>query len=243
MQKLFRRRATRGSCLLGLMLLGGCFSSMKTGDVAAIRPASDRPRVGNVYLIRGLVGLFSAGIDRLTVRINDDGVRAYVYQETQDPQIADAIIARYAHSAQREPLCLIGHSVGAEDVITIARKLQAHQIDVDLMICLDATNPATVPTNVKRCVNYYQSSLMDHLPVLRGVPLKADSGFAGEFENLNVRKDRRDLLEWDTNHVNIDKDEKIHADILRRLNTICVPREQWATQHQAVPTTQTAPTS
>jgi len=216
----------------------GCFSSMKRGDVAAIQPQSDSPRVGNVYLIRGLIGLFSAGIDKLTTQINDDGIRAHVYQETQDPQIADAIIAKYEKQSQHEPLCLIGHSVGAEDVITIARKLQAHHIDVDLMVCLDATNPTAVPTNVKRCVNYYQSSLMDYLPVLRGLPLKTEPQFAGSMENLNVRGERRDLLEWDTNHVNIDKNEKIHTDIIRRLNDICVQRPAWVKAHTS--TTQTA---
>ena len=197
---------------------------MKNGDLAAIRPESDAPRVGQVYLIRGLVGLFSVGIDRLTEEINADGITAHVYQEVQDPEMATAIIAQYEHAVRREPLCLIGHSVGAEDVITIARKLQAHGIDVDLMICLDATNPRRVPTNVKRCVNYYQSSLMDYLPVLRGLPLQTEPGFDGAFENLNVRREHRELLEWDTNHFNIDKDAKIHDDILRRLDLVCVPR-------------------
>ena len=210
---------------LAVMLGGnGCISSMKSGDVADVSPVSTAPRVGQVYLIRGLIGLFSVGIDRLGDEINAAGISAHVFQEVQDPALADAIIARYAAAPKREPLCLIGHSVGAEDVITVARKLQAHGIDVDLVICLDATNPKTVPANVKQCINYYQSSLMDYLPILRGLPLKADADFAGNLENINVRRDRRDLLEWDTNHFNMDKDTKIHADILRRLEILCVPR-------------------
>jgi len=235
-----RWKALRAATLVSLAALQvGCISSMKQGQISAIQPQSDSPRVGNVYLVRGLIGLFSAGIDKLTVQINDDGIRAHVYQETQDPQMADAIIARYESKPQHEPLCLIGHSVGAEDVITIARKLQAHHIDVDLMICLDATNPTKVPPNVKRCVNYYQSSIMDYLPVLRGLPLQTEPQFAGSMENLNVRGDRRDLLEWDTNHVNIDKNEKIHADIIRRLNDICIQRPAWVKAH-TTSTTQTA---
>ena len=197
---------------------------MKQGDLTAIVPQSDAPRVGQVYLIRGLVGIFSVGIDRLTDEINADGIAAHVYQETQDPQMADAIIATYEHASVREPLVLIGHSVGAEDVITIARKLDAHGIAVDLMVCLDATNPDRLPPNVRHCVNYYQSSLMDYFPILRGLPLKTEPAFAGVLENLDVRHERRDLIEWDTNHFNIDKDEKIHADVLRRLNEVCVLR-------------------
>lgn len=199
---------------------------MKNGDVAAIGPTSTAPRVGRVYLIRGLIGLFSVGIDRLGEKIAAEGIHAQVFQEAQDPRMAAAIIATYEHAAEREPLILIGHSVGAEDVITIARKLQPHGITVDLMICLDATNPAKVPANVRQCVNYYQPSIMDFLPILRGLPLKAEPDFAGDLQNLNVRHERRDLLEWDTNHFNIDKDTKIHADILARLRELCLPREQ-----------------
>lgn len=208
---------------------------MKNGELAAIQPQSESPRAGNAYLIRGLIGLFSAGIDGLTVKINDDGIHAEVYQEIQDSEIAKTIIDRYRSSPQREPLCLIGHSVGAEDVITIARKLDAEGIDVDLMITLDATNPSTVPKNVKRCVNYYQSSILDHVPVLRGVALKADTDFGGELLNLNVRGEHKDLLEWDTNHVNIDKNSKIHDDIIRRLNEVCLPRQEWLAKRDTAP--------
>ena len=208
---------------------------MKNGDVAAIGPTSDAPRVGRVYLIRGLIGLFSVGIDRLGEEINAAGIHAQVFQEIQDPNMATAMIATYGTADHREPLILIGHSVGAEDVITIARKLQPHGIDVDLLICLDATNPKTVPANVKQCVNYYQSSIMDHLPILRGLPLRADADFQGDVENLDLRHARRDLLEWDTNHFNIDKDKKIHADVLRRLQALCPTRT-----HEPC-TTQTSP--
>ena len=228
---------------LTILSAGGCISSMKSGDIAAIQPVSEKmPRVGQVYLIRGLVGIFSVGIDRLGEEINADGISAHVYQEVQDPEMATAIIDTYGPAARREPLCLIGHSVGAEDVIIIARKLQQHGINVDLMICLDATNPRDVPSNVKHCVNYYQSSIMDYFPILRGLPLKTDPDFHGELENLDVRHARRDLLEWDTNHFNIDKDTKIHADILKRLNAVCVPRAEWLADQPGTATTAPATT-
>ncbi|MDB5326448.1 MAG: thioesterase domain protein [Phycisphaerales bacterium] len=234
----FVRPLTRLAAIaMPLVLAGGCISSMKSGDLAAIQPVSaETPRVGQVYLIRGLIGLFSVGIDKLGEQINSDGITAHVFQEVQDPGMAKAIIASYGPAAHREPLVLIGHSVGAEDVITIARTLQAQKIDVDLMICLDATNPDKVPANVKQCINYYQSSLMDYLPILRGLPLKTEADFRGDLQNLNVRHEHRELLEWDTNHFNIDKDEKIHADIRKRLEALCIARPQWLAAH-ASPTT------
>ena len=235
-----RSLARLAAIAMPIILAGGCISSMKSGDLAAIQPvtAAETPRVGQVYLIRGLIGLFSVGIDTLGEQINADGITAHVFQEVQDPGMAKAIIASYGPAAHREPLVLIGHSVGAEDVITIARKLQTQKIDVDLMICLDATNPDKVPANVKQCINYYQSSIMDYFPILRGLPLKTEAEFHGDLQNLNVRHEHRELLEWDTNHFNIDKDEKIHADIRKRLAAICVTRPQWlAAQTTTRPTT------
>ena len=214
---------------LTCVALSGCISSMKNGDIAAIGPTSTTPRVGRVYLIRGLIGLFSVGIDRLGEKINAAGIDAHVFQEIQDGRMATAMIATYENAGPREPLILIGHSVGAEDVITIARKLQLHGITVDLLICLDATNPTKVPANVRQCINYYQPSIMDALPILRGLALKTDADFHGDLQNLNVRRERRDLLEWDTNHFNIDKDTKIHADILERLEKLCVVRDPMPT--------------
>lgn len=226
----FSPRLAVGLLCVALFGSAGCISTMKYGDIAAIQPVSQSPRVGQVYLIRGLVGLFSAGIDQLTVQINDDGVDAHVYQEVQQKQMTAAIIQQYEHAPLREPLVLVGHSVGAEHVITIARELAGHDIDVDLMICMDATNPTTVPKNVKHCVNYYQSSILDHVPVLRGLPVQADADFKGVLENLNVRGEHKDLLEWDTNHFNMDKNGKIHADIIRRVNEICVQRASATTK-------------
>ena len=45
-----------------------------------------------------------------------------------------------------------------------------------------------------------------------------EPGAKTQLYNLNIRKERTDLLEWDTNHVNIDKNTKIHADIVKKAN-------------------------
>src|SRR5262245_6615565 len=67
-------------------LTTGCFStvsSMAPGKTEWIQPNSDSPRAGNAYLFRGLIGLFSGGIDAMTVKINEAGIRAHVFQEDQ----------------------------------------------------------------------------------------------------------------------------------------------------------------
>lgn len=213
----------------------GCsgISAMTPGKMEWIQPKSDAPYAGNAYLIRGLIGFFSAGIDSLGEQIDESGVRAYVFQQNQRLLIAQTLAKRYGEAKDNhEPLILIGHSLGADDVIMCSRELQKVGVQVDMLITLDATRPPKVPTNVKVCYNYYQPSIFDGTGILRGVPLQTDPGFTGKLYNMNVRKEYKHLLEWDTNHVNIDKNSKIHQDILAKIHELCVPRQEWVAAHE-----------
>jgi hypothetical protein len=84
-----------------------------------------------------------------------------------------------------------------------------------------------VPGNVKVVYNYYQPSIFDGTGILRGIPLETEPDFHGKIYNMNVRAEYKHLLEWDTNHVNIDKNSKIHKDVVARVLELCPPREQW----------------
>src|SRR5690349_2226995 len=105
---------------LGIFLLfafaAGC-AHTHPGNLAMVTPVSDQPRAGNVYLLRGWIGIFSGGIDQLTTSINENGVRAHVYQDDQWKSLTAAIKAKYANAPEVEPLVLIGHSYGADDAI------------------------------------------------------------------------------------------------------------------------------
>lgn len=225
--------------VLMLLAAAGC-SSMAPGKLADVQTLSDRPRAGNVYLLRGFIGIFSTGIDHLGEEINTDGVRAKVYQDDQWHALADTIAARYAGQTNPEPVVLIGHSYGADDVIRIARELQAKNVKVDLLVTIDPVTPPDVPKNVVKCVNIYRpNGLTDILPFFRGIPLKADSPEADNVINVNIRTDPRGLMDWDTDHFNIEKKPKVHAVVLDQVNEICPPREVWA----ALPRMKAQPTA
>jgi hypothetical protein len=213
--------------LLGLTLLGGC-KSMTPGKIENVQPFSDRPLVGNAYLLRGFLGIWSTGIDNLGKQIEASGIRAHVYQEGQWRALCAEIIRKYTNVSDPEPLVLIGHSYGADDTLKIARELQQHRINVDLIVTLDAVSPPDVPTNVRLCYNIYQSSLLDGLPFFRGVALEPASPEARNLVNVNLRTARRDLLESNTDHFNIEKNAKVHREVVARLRETCPPRAVWA---------------
>jgi len=207
---------------------------MKPGSMDDVQTVSDRQHVGNVYLLRGFIGIFSTGIDHLGEEINTSGVRAEVYQDDQWGRLADAIAARYAsqtNAPARQPLVLIGHSYGADDVVRIARKLQASHVTVDLLVTIDPTTPPTVPTNVLHTVNLYRpNGLLDALPFFRGIPLSGDPG-GHPIDNINIRTDPRHLMEPGTDHFNIEKRPEIHAVVIHEVLAVCPTQSQWARIH------------
>jgi hypothetical protein len=212
-----------------LLLAGGCsIPVVNPGDLAAVRPASSAPRAGNVYLVRGWLGVFSTGIDTLGEKIKDVGLHDEVYQEAQWRDLAAAIVRKYQGVKNPEPLVLVGHSYGADDVIAIAREVEKANVTVDLLITLDATSPPPVPANVRHCYNLYQTNLLDALPVMRGVALRADPDFKGELDNVDIRATRKDLVDSDLNHFTIEKKDKIHQDAIKQILAVCPPRAQWA---------------
>ena len=242
--------------LLTILLLAaaGCQSgAMTPGDLAAVRTtgladdaagpadaqlasatfaaepamADAAPRLGNAYLLRGWIGVFSTGINDLTGKLNANGVRAHVYQDDQWRALSRRLIGVYADAENPEPLVLIGHSYGADDVIRIARRLDEAGVAVDLLVTLDPVTPPAVPKNVRRAINLYQpNGVFDALPVLRGIPLSAEVGV--ELENWNLRKNRRDLLEAmgsKLDHFNIEKKAVVHDAVITEVLLTCPPAE------------------
>jgi pimeloyl-ACP methyl ester carboxylesterase len=203
------------------------------GSMDLVQPLSKAPRAGNVYLVRGWLGVFSTGIDTLGDKLKAVGVADAVYQEAQWRTLAATIIDKYKGVKDPEPLILVGHSYGADDIVSIAREVEKEQIRVDLLITIDATTPPAVPANVRHVYNLYQSGPLDALPVLRGIPLKPDPDFKGKLENVNIRVDRTDLLDGDVNHFNIEKKDKIHQEAIKQILATCPPRAQWTATHRA----------
>ncbi len=211
------------------LLSAGC-SSMTPGDVRRVQPTSDQPYAGNVYLLRGFIGIWSYGINDIGKKIADAGVRASIYQENQWGDVCDAIIQRYKDTPNHEPLIVIGHSYGADDALKMAKKLREHNITIDLVITLDPVTPPKVPTNIGLCYNIYQPGMLDMLPFFRGVKLDAED--PRNLQNVNIRGERRDLLEPGTDHFNIEKNRLIHDEIVKKVKEFCPPRAQWVAAHQ-----------
>ena len=66
--------------------------------------------------------------------------------------------------------------------------------------------------------------VFDAMPWLRGIPLEQEKSIPGQLANVNIRKDRTDLLEPGTDHFNIEKKAKIHQEVIAQVLAVCPPR-------------------
>jgi hypothetical protein len=102
---------------------------------------------------------------------------------------------------------LVGHSQGANNVIDMARVLEAQNVPIALLVTLAPYRQDPVPANVMRAINYYQSAGW-------GAPLTAGPGFRGKLSNVDVAEDSS------VSHINIDKSARIQAEIAREIGAV-----------------------
>jgi hypothetical protein len=134
-----------------------------------------------VILLRGWFGVFSTGLDEIAEALKAKGIRAEVAGHLHWKTAAEEIVRERAEG-NTDALVLVGHSQGANNVIDMARVLEAHNVPVALLVTLAPYRQNPVPTNVIRAINYYQSSGW-------GAPVTAGPGFRGKLSNIDVRED------------------------------------------------------
>lgn len=171
--------------------------------------AGQKPET-HVYLMRGLFGVFSLGMDDLAEKLRNDGYHAGIYGWDSWPSVAQLIRQTY-NNGHRGPVVVIGHSLGANAVFNVADNMNQNNIPMLLGVTFDATEPGTVPTNVKTFINFYARDGF-------GNPVNPAPGFTGELDNFDLSSDGT------ITHTNIDALGRFHSLILQRLDRMTSTR-------------------
>jgi pimeloyl-ACP methyl ester carboxylesterase len=216
---------------LALVMLTGCSVSLP-GDLAHVARSSTAAHAGHVYFIRGFMGWWSRDLDDLADQVRAAGVDADVYAGWQWADLRDQILDAYAPGLGPEPIVLVGHSYGSDEILKIARAMRDRGQKVDLLITIDPVTPIDAPGNITCTLNYYQTNgFWDYFPWWRGVPLEPEEDLpAGKMPrlcNMNVRTDRADLLEPHTTHKSMPHNRKIQAEVLADVLAVCPARATW----------------
>ncbi len=94
--------------------------------------AQPQPRA-HVYLLRGLLNIFSLGMDTLAEELKRRGVDATVDNYSEWQTLADRAAADYK-AGKEAPIILIGHSLGADAVMEMAAYLGRKGVPVALVV-------------------------------------------------------------------------------------------------------------
>jgi hypothetical protein len=149
----------------------------------------------HVYLMRGLMNIFSLGMDELAAKIERHGIVAGVYNHTQADAIVNEIAATY-RAGDHGPIILIGHSLGADAVMRMAQSLNQKGVPVSLVIPFDGTGSYVAPKNVACVLNLTQREY---------AYMRAGSGFHGKLSNVDVSNDAG------IDHFTIDKSPRLQS--------------------------------
>lgn len=176
----------------------------------------------HVYLLRGLMNIFSLGMDQLAAKIAQRGIPASVHNHAEAEAIVAEIAAHY-RAGDRGPIILIGHSLGADAVMEMADYLGDKSVPVALVVPFDGTQSFPASGNVARVVNFTQR---DYAHMRKG------PGFRGSLVNVDLSGDPS------IDHLNIDKSPRLHARVIEEVLAIAGGRAAGPAQgkHPAVST-------
>jgi hypothetical protein len=185
--------------LAGILMMATSIMLSTLFSCSDAQAAPRRP--GHVYLMRGVLNVFSLGLDQLAYKMQAVGIDASVQNYIGWRGLADDIVANY-RNGDRGPVILMGHSAGADATIDVARKLQGSGIPVALIVNFDPVSPDPVPSNVKQIVNYY-------VPAGWGAAVAPDKSFKGKLANVNESAT--------DNHFSVDKSEDLHRKTIAKV--------------------------
>ena len=227
-------------------LLPGCMDITGRGPAPlakTVGPATATyPRVGHVYCMRGWLGIFSTGMDALADEIDTKtGVPAVSVADEEWRRLKGWLIQQREKGQIQEPLVLLGHSWGADDMIRVSEELQAQHISVDLLVLIDPVTPPPVPSNVKRVYCVYKSHpASDAVPFWRGVPAAVADPKITPIQNIDLRTAKLGFDTTAIDHINIEKSPDVHRMVMDQIKLVCPTRVAWL-QQQRTATAQATP--
>lgn len=177
-------------------------SAFEAAEAQQRRTASKKSDT-HVYLMRGLFGVFSLGMDDLAGKLHRDGYRANIYGWDSWEQVAETIERNY--QGGQNAVVVVGHSLGANAVILVSERLQKNGVPVLLAVTFDATDPHKVPMNVGTFLNFWARDGFGH-------PVEALPGYKGELDNFDLSG------QANVDHTSIDALDQFHRLVIAKLD-------------------------
>jgi len=178
-------------------IMGTVLGTAIIGSAITVTPAAAE----EVYMIRGFLNVFSAGMNQMTSKLKRAGVRATAHSNGEWSKIADDIIRRNKRGKVSFPIVVAGHSLGGVELPQFANKLGKAGIPVKLVIGLDAgfANPQPFRKGAQSVIHY---------KIPNGNSFRRGAGFNGSISNRIISG---------VDHVGIDKSPKVQRLVIANI--------------------------
>jgi hypothetical protein len=163
---------------------------------------------GHIYLLKGLAGIFSTGLDVLDQKLIQKDYSATVHSYLSYEELA-AEAARLQKSG-KGPIIIMGHSSGADAAISMADIMKTLGAPIALVVTFGPTTNLVAPSNVSQVINYYFGT----------IPVASGPGFRGTISNVDLSGDA-DIKQTPQLHRNVCFWGK--ADIVWKCGRKCGP--------------------
>lgn len=181
----------------------------------------------HVYLVRGVLNIFSLGMDEIAAKLQRQGITATVHNHLAWASIADDAAAEYK-SGRAKTIILVGHSSGATCLPDIVERLDHHGVPVKLAIGLDSVFHTSLSGRVGRYINFYVANGA-------GTRVERTANFHGALDNVDVE------AVPGVGHLTIDKNELMQRKIIAAIDAAVLSGPREAPTATPSPTTRPRP--
>jgi hypothetical protein len=182
------------------------------GTSKAAVPSSGAPGSSgvHVYLLRGVLNIFSLGLDDIAAKLQAQGIPVTVTNYLGWAALADEAAAEY-RSGRVRTIILVGHSSGATVLPDMVERLDQLGAPVKLAIGLDSVFRTSLQGRVGRYINFYVANG-------NGEPVARTSRLHGTLENVNVQNVPG------VGHLTIDKNQVMQGKVIGEIDAVAFGR-------------------
>jgi pimeloyl-ACP methyl ester carboxylesterase len=165
--------------LITLFVVGALSATFAEQDSPGTHKQDSSGAHKKVYLFRGLTNVLSPGIDQLADELRQRNISATVTNHLFWNSLANEAM-QDCRSGRVNSIVLVGHSLGASAVLSMAEQLQQAGLHVALAVTFDPVVRSAVPGNVHLMRNFYISDGV-------GVPVQPGEHFHGLLRNVDLK--------------------------------------------------------
>ncbi|HMM92271.1 hypothetical protein [Bradyrhizobium sp.] len=164
----------------------------------------------HVYLLRGVLNIFSLGLDDIAAQLRAQGIPVTVANFASWSSLADDA-ARGYKSGRIKTIILVGHSSGATALPDMVARLDQLGAPVTLAIGLDSVFRTKLSGRVGRYVNFYIANG-------NGEPVARTAQLQGKLENINVQNVPG------VGHMSIEKNQIMQRKVIAEIDAVVFGR-------------------